>query len=245
MDGRPSQYPEDPRIRPVVSRFRWLSRFLLRGALVTGGAFIAISAFGQPQQSDSTQAPSIPATVPQGTRFLIRLDDELRTDRTTKINQKFKATTLEPLQTADGIVLPPDAEIRGHISRIEPASLTGRARLWLTFDDIHTRYGKRPLIAEVVSVPGEHSVKRGESKEGEIEARTSKGREELEAAGAGAAMGAAAGAKAKNAKAAAIGAAVGGAAGFLIASGMGQELDLPKGTKIEIELIRPLYLARN
>src|SRR5712692_9113912 len=179
------------------------------------------------QQNSSAPPATLPSTVPTGTQFLVRLDDELSTQK-HHVNKKFKAKTLEPLQTADGAVLAPGAEIRGHISRIEPAGLTGRARMWLSFDEIKAPAGKMPLVADVASVPGDHSVREGPSKEGEIEARNSKGRREIEAAAAGAA----------------IGAAIGGAAGFLISSGIGQELDLPKGTKLELELERPLYFAK-
>ena len=101
-----------------------------------------------------------------------------------------------------------------------------------------------PLVADVVSVPGDHSVRPGESKEGEIEARTSKGRRDVEAAAAGAAIGAVVGATAKGGKGAGLGAALGGIAGFLISSGVGQELDLPKGTKLELQLGRPLYVEK-
>ncbi len=222
---------------------RWISGAILGGALVVSLS-IGAPAPAQPQHASSPAASSIPATVPEGTRFLVRLNDELRTDK-IETNKKFKAKTLEPLRTADGLVLPPDAEILGHVSRYEPAGVTGRARLWLTFDEIKTPTGKRPLVADVVSVPGDHSVRQGESKEGEIEARTSKGRQDIEAAAVGAAIGAAAGATAKGGKGAAIGAAVGGAAGFLVSSGMGRELDLPKGTKLELELLRPLNLAKD
>ncbi len=193
-------------------------------------------------QSAQTSS-SVASTVPNGTRFLVRLEDELST-RKHKVNKKFKARTLEPLQTADGAIIPSGAEIRGHISRVEPAGLTGRARMWLTFDEIKTPAGKMPLVADVVSVPGDHSVRPGESKEGEIEARTSKGRREIEAAAAGAAIGAVVGATAKGGKGAGLGATIGAATGFLISSGIGQELDLPKGTKLELELERPLYVAR-
>ena len=48
--------------------------------------------------------------------------------------------------------------------------------------------------------------------------------------GAGAAIGAA------------DGAAAGSIAGFVASSGIGQELDLPKGTKLDLALDRPLYL---
>ena len=45
-------------------------------------------------------------------------------------------------------------------------------------------------------------------------------------------------------KGAAVGAAVGGIAGFVASSGFGQELDLPKGTKLDLVMDRPLYLTQ-
>jgi hypothetical protein len=181
--------------------------------------------------------------VQNGTHFLVRLDQEMNTGK-DKVNKKFEVKTIEPLETSSGYVLPVGARILGHISRIEPGGLTGHARLWLTFDDIDTSRGILPIVAEVSSVPGEYSVRPGESKEGEIEARTSKGTQVLEATAGGAAMGSAAGVVAHNGKAAAIGAAAGGVAGFLASSGIGQEIDLPKGTKLELVLDRPLYLTQ-
>jgi hypothetical protein len=181
--------------------------------------------------------------VQNGTHFLVRLDQEMNTGK-DKVSKKFEVKTIEPLETSSGHVLPTGARIVGHISRIEPGGLTGRARLWLTFDEIDTNRGVLPIVAEVSSVPGEYSVRPGESKEGEIEARTSKGTQVLEATAAGAAMGTAAGAAAHNGKAAAIGAEAGGVAGFLASSGIGQEIDLPKGTKLELVLDRPLNLTQ-
>jgi hypothetical protein len=210
--------------------------FLGFGNLVQGQSALAA-------QGSSAAPPAVFAAVPTGTHFLIRLDDELNSGK-NKVNKRFGARTLEPLQSSDGSILPAGAKVRGHISRIEPGGITGRARLWLTFDDIESSRGRLPLIAEVFSVPGDFSVRPGESKEGEIEARTSKGTEDLEAAAAGAALGAAAGAAAHGGvKATAIGAAAGGVAGFVASSGIGQELDLPKGTKLDLVLDRPLYTA--
>jgi hypothetical protein len=183
------------------------------------------------------------STIPNGTRFLIRLEDELSTAK-HQPGKKFKAKTIDPLETADGAVIEPGAQVRGHISRIEPAGVTGHARMWLTFDEIHSKAGKLYLVADAVDVPGEHHVRADELHEGEISTKTGKGRREVEAAAAGAAIGAVAGAKVHGGKGAAIGAAAGGAAGFLVASGMGQELVLRKGTKLELELERPLYLAK-
>ena len=185
------------------------------------------------------------STVASGTRFLVRLDDNL-SSRKNKVNKKFSVKTSEPLETSNGVVLPPGAEIRGHISRVEPAAATGRARLWLTFDDIRTPGPQKwtPIVARVTTVPGDYSVRAGESKEGEIESRTNKDNQTIEATAAGAAIGAVVGATAKGGKGAGYGAAIGAASAFLIASGMGQELELKKGTKLELELDRPLYLVQ-
>jgi hypothetical protein len=194
----------------------------------------------RPQDSQSDwNSPQVPA----GTKFLVGLLDELNT-KTAKKHQQFTVKTLETLDTPDGRAIPAGTVIRGHVSRVEAGSSTGRARIWLTFDDIQTHNGWRPLVADVTELPGEHSVKSGEIKEGEIQAHASTSSRELQAAAEGAAVGAAAGAAAKNGKTAAIGAATGALTAFVAASGLGQELDLTKGTKLELELERPLYLAK-
>jgi hypothetical protein len=186
-------------------------------------------------------ATATPDSIQNGTHFLVRLEDEMNTGK-DKVHSTFEVKTIEPLETSKGHVLPAGARILGHISRIEPAGLTGHARVWLTFDDIDTKRGMLPIVAEVSSVPGEFSVRQGESKEGEIEARTDNGTQVAEATAVGAAKGSAPGVVAHNGKAAAMGAAAGGVANFLASSGIGQELDLPKGTKLELVLDRPLYL---
>jgi hypothetical protein len=194
-------------------------------------------------QSRGVASPAAADQVQNGTHFLVRLDQEMNTGK-DKVSKKFEVKTMEPLEFSSGYVLPAGARIIGHISRIEPGGLTGRARLWLTFDEIDTRRGTLPIVAEVSGVPGEYSVRSGESKEGEIEARAGKGAQVAEATAAGAAMGSAAGVSAHNGKAAAMGAAAGGVVAFLVSSGFGQEIDLPKGTKLELVLDRPLYLTQ-
>ena len=181
--------------------------------------------------------------VAPGTKFLVRLEDELGT-KGTQENAKFKVRTLEPLEAGSGIYLPSGAEIQGHISHVEPAGVAGRAKLWLTFDEIHTKFGRLPIVAEVVSVPGDHSVKSGTSQEGLIEGRSSNQHDASQAAAAGAAIGAVKGVKDKNKKEAAEGAALGAITAYLMESGRGHELNLPKGAKLELELERALYLVK-
>src|ERR1017187_3211020 len=52
----------------------------------------------------ATAASSMAAdTVPNGTHFLVRLEDELSTGK-HKVNRKFEAKTLEPLETSNGYI---------------------------------------------------------------------------------------------------------------------------------------------
>lgn len=181
--------------------------------------------------------------VTPGTRFLVRLEDELST-KGTQENATFRVKTLEPLEAGSGFYLPSGAEIEGHVSRVEPAGVAGRARLWLTFDEIHTRFGNLPIVAEVAGVPGDHSVKPAPNQEGVIAGRTSTQQDAATAAAAGAAIGAVKGVRDKDKKEAAEGAALGAITAYLMESGRGHELNLPKGAKLELELERALYLVK-
>ena len=181
--------------------------------------------------------------VTPGTKFLVRLEGDLGTKISAE-NARFKVRTVEPLEAGSGIYLPPGVEITGHVSRVEPAGVAGRAKLWLTFDEIHTRFGALPIVAEVVSVPGDHSVKAGPTQEGMIEGRRSNQQDAAEAAAAGAAIGAIHGVRDKDKKEAAEGAALGALTAYLMESGRGHELHLPRGAKLELELERSLYLLK-
>jgi hypothetical protein len=182
------------------------------------------------------------AVVP-GTRFLVTLEDGLNT-KDVKRNQEFRVRTVEPLEAGRGIFLPSGALIRGHISRVESAGMAGRAKLWLTFDEIHTRFGSLPIVAEVAAMPGDHSIASGPVANGVIEGRGSTQKDAMQAAAAGAAKGAVKGVKDKDKKEAAKGAAMGALEAYLMEAGRGEELDLPKGAKLELELERALYLVR-
>ena len=112
------------------------------------------------------------------------------------------------------------------------------------FDEIRTRFGPLPIVADVVGVPGDHSVRSGPDKEGLIEGKTSTQKAAGEAAAEGAGMGALHGIKHKNAKEAAEGAAEAALAAYLMEAGRGHELALARGSKLEIELQRALYLVK-
>ena len=194
--------------------------------------------------AQNSPGPNLMAnTVGAGTRFLAVLEDPLYT-RSAKAGDRFHARTIEPMSMSDGNILPPGLEIAGHVDKVEAANKTGRARMWLTFDDIRTGAGWVPLVADLADLPGIHSVRVDYNREGVIEATTSKRQAQAEAAAAGALAGAATGVATHNSKDAAVGAATGAAAAFIVASGLGPEFTLEKNTKMAVILDRPLYARR-
>jgi len=199
------------------------------------------------QPADGTRRGGLPAeayAVTPGTRVLVRLEEDLGTGD-TKEGRRFSVRTLEPMLAGSGIYLPSGAEIRGHVGRVQPAAVVGRAKIWLVFDEIRTKFGTLPIVADVVDVPGDHSVRTGgPEKEGLIEGKTSTQQAAGQAAAEGAGKGALHGIKDKNAKEAAEGAAEAALAAYLMEAGRGHELELSKGSKLELELERALFLLK-
>jgi|HubBroStandDraft_1064217.scaffolds.fasta_scaffold25112_1 hypothetical protein len=239
-----------------------MNRFLasVAACLFTAATLSAVGSFARavPQDSSASTAqanppqataPQAPAAlnasdaVPDGTHFLVRLDEALNTGK-DKAGRKFSVTILEPLETAGGAVLPPGSKITGHISRVESAAVANRARLWLAFDDLHGPSGRQAIVAEVSGVPDDGSVKPDAGKEGEIEARHGSAAREAEISGAGAAVGAAVGGAAGGGRGVALGAITGGAIAFLASRNYAQEIRLAKGTRIDLVLDRPLYITQ-
>src|SRR6266403_4749105 len=85
------------------------------------------------------QAP--PNAIPEGTRFLIRLNDRLDT-RTLQAGKHFKAKLSEDLVAGNGAVIARGKTIRGHVSSVEQGLHT---RILLSFDEIDTGHGSMPL----------------------------------------------------------------------------------------------------
>jgi hypothetical protein len=204
---------------------------------------VGICALGEDSSAGTVQSRE-PVQIVSGTRMLISLRDSLST-KSAKTGDRFSARTLEPLPLTDGTALPAGAEVRGHVDKVEAAHHTGRARMWLTFDDLMVPGGRAPLVAIIDDVPGVQSVRVNFAREGDIEGNSEPRRAAYEAAAAGALAGAAPGVAAHNKKDAAMGAATAAVTAFMATSGLGEELTLEKGTKLEITLERSLYLAQN
>jgi hypothetical protein len=196
----------------------------------------AIPAFAQfsarPQQGQGYG----PNYIPDGTRFVVVLDDKLDTSKLSE-GKQFKVKLGEDLVAPNGDMVPRGKKLKGHISRVDKGFHGG---LMMSFDQIDTRHGWVPVAATVVDVPGEHSVKA--NGEGEI-SKTGIGKKRTaEGALAGAAVGAGTGAIAGGTHGAIIGAAAGAAVGGTAAILTDRTLKLNKGQQLELQLDRPLQV---
>src|SRR5579884_1841325 len=137
---------------------------LRRSAWLAFSALLLASlpGFAQFSQRD-TSAPG-PNWIPENTRFVIRLNDNLDTNKVSR-GKKFKAKLAEDIQAPNGALIPRGAEIKGHVSDISSGM---RGRILLSFDEIKTPHGWMPLAATVTDVPGEHGMKTDDA-EGEIQ----------------------------------------------------------------------------
>jgi len=180
-------------------------------------------------------AESYYVEVPAGTRFLVELRTKLEAKK-VKPGKKFEARTLEAVRATDGTYIPPGAKLKGRVAHAEKRGII------LRFEKIKAGRDYVPVIATVVGVLGEKKVKKKTDREGGIEAKGGSGKNAAIGAGIGAGTGAAVGAAtAGGVKGTASGAGIGAGAGALIgAASGGSSLVLHKGTRLELELDRPL-----
>ena len=180
-----------------------------------------------------------PNYIPEGTRFMAKLDDTLDTKK-LKPGKKFNLKLSEDLTAPNGQTIPAGKKIKAHVSDIDRGM---HGRILISFDEIETRHGWRPLVASVSDVPGEKIVKTNE--EGEIVKKGRDTRRMVETAAVGAAVGAAAGAVAGGGKGAGIGAGAGAAAGLGAGLLLDRDLKLNKGSQMELRLDRPLQVPQS
>jgi hypothetical protein len=172
-----------------------------------------------PMQAQDQQSPAPPLhAIPDGTRFLIRLEDKLDVSR-VQPGKRFKAKLAEALGGPDETMIPSGSIVKGHVSGVGNGF---HPRLLLSFDEIETHRGWAPLIATVIDLPGEHGLTTRE--EGEIQRQGQGGGEHRDPDSDG------------------MGSKTGAAAGVVRAIFSDHRLQLQKGTMLEVRLDRPLQV---
>jgi hypothetical protein len=190
----------------------------------------------RPEQPGQGYGPNY---IPEGTRFVVRLDDKLETAKLQE-GKHFKAKLAEDLVAANGDSIPRGKKIKGHVSRVNKGLHAG---MMLSFDEIETRHGWMPLAAVVTGAPGDHALKT--NAEGEVEKTGVSKKRVAEGAVAGAGAGAGTGAVVAGAHGAVVGAAVGAVVGGTTGLLTDRNLKLDKGQQLEVQLERPLEVPAN
>ncbi len=211
-----------------------MNRF--RASLISAVLVSTLPVFASDFSNRDSSTPG-PNWIPEGTHFVIRLQDKLDTKKIgNNGNKHFKAKLAEDLTAPNGSMIPRGAEVKGHVSEV---SRGFHGRILLSFDEIKTPHGWMPLAATVSDVPGEHGVKT-DDREGEIERKGASKTRVIEAAAIGAGTGAAAGAAAGGGRGAGIGAGAGAAVGAAAGILTDRDLRLDKGQQLELSLDRAL-----
>lgn len=190
-----------------------------------------------PRREEPTPAPqprTVTRSVPTGTTFAIRMNDELST-KTSKAGDAFTATLSDPIVDADGTVLvPAGATVRGRVTAVAASGRVGQtAAIKLAFEAISFGGESYPLQASVESADVQQKTR---TSAGETAGKVAAG------AAAGAILGQVLG---KNTESTLKGAAIGAAAGTAIAMGT-QDVDavLPRGAEVVIRLDQPIQVTR-
>jgi hypothetical protein len=175
----------------------------------------------------------------EGTRIFLALNDPLSTKHSSE-GDIFTADVVVPVYHKERLVLPKGSIVAGSISRIvRPGRFRGKALLNVLFQSVRIAGRLQlPLVASLATVEQGGNVKA----ESTIEGEGSKGKDAAQVAKpalAGAGIGALAG----GGTGAAIGSAAGAAIGLgTVFASRGKDVELRKGSTLEIVLDRPLTI---
>jgi hypothetical protein len=194
-----------------------------------------------PAPRPSAPAPSEPArprtvtvSVPSGTTFAVRMNQELST-RNSKAGTTFTATLAEPIYAADGsLLVPSGATVRGRVTEAKESGRAGEsAVIRLAFDNIAFDGNSYPISATAVDVPIKKVTRDSKT-------------EQAAKIGGGAAVGAVLGqVLGKNTKSTVAGAAIGAAAGTAVAMGTADvDAVVPSGARVVIRLDSPVRVEK-
>ncbi len=228
---------------------------------VLAGSFLLASSAGaqtEPPQNPPAQDAAVAApakeeaktakklVVPSGTHIPLVVHNSIST-RFTKAGDPIYLETTFPIIQDGRIVIPAGSYVSGEvISAKRPGKVKGRGELQVRLTTVILPNG---YTARLDGFPtgAETGANDTVEEEGKIKGDTSKASDVgtvLTTTGAGAGTGSLIGLAAGNAgKGAGIGAAAGAAAGLMtVLLTRGPELEIPRGSVLEIQLDRPLYL---
>lgn len=189
----------------------------------------------QPQPRPSTPQPrTVTTSVPTGTTFAIRMNEELSTEN-SRAGDGFTATLSDPILDAAGnVIVPAGATVRGRVTAVGASTRVGQtAAIKLAFEAVSFGGQSYPLQA---------TVQRADVEQSSRTSRTETAGKIAAGAAAGAILGQVLG---KDTESTIKGAAAGAAAGTAIAMGTSDvDAVLPRGAEVVIRLDQPITVTR-
>lgn len=194
----------------------------------------------EPAQPEANQPAPRFVTVPMGTHLPLVLQNSINT-RTARRGDQLYFETLYPVTIENRILIPAGSFVRGSVTEVKrPGRVKGLGQIHVRFDLLTLPNGYSvPLSASVNNAAGRGGER---SKEGTITGESSKGHDAGTVA-ATTATGTVIGVAAGGGKGAAIGAGAGAAAGVIgVLLTRGKDVELPRGSTLDVVLNRPLML---
>jgi type IV secretion system protein VirB10 len=234
----------------------WFSLAILLGLAVSPAARLAAQESAPPAPgpaaapaSDASAPAPKTYTVPAGTKILLELDSAINT-KSAKPGDGVYLTSIFPVVVGNRVMIPKGVFVQGTIDRVQRGGrLKGKAQLDMHFTSIIFSNGSVVEIPGVVnSLPGAKSQSMKNGDEGTIEQNGDKGRNAGQTAKIAIPTGAGAGTIGGAESGHPIEGGVAGLGAGLATVGLvslftrNADVDIAKGTQVEMVLQRPLLL---
>jgi type IV secretion system protein VirB10 len=180
--------------------------------------------------------------LPVGTRLALILANTVNT-KNSAVGDPVYFETIYPVVLANRVVIPVGSFVRGSVTQVKrPGRVKGRGELHVRFDELTLPNGYTTNLSASLASAGAREGEEVDRKEGTIKGDSTKG-EDIGTVATTTTAGAGIGAIAGGGKGTAIGAAAGAAAGLAaVLLTRGKELELPRGTTLDVVLDRSLEL---
>ena len=222
-------------------------RFLLVAFVVLAVCGTPVAAQEEPAaekpatQNDATESKTV--TIPAGTHLPLVLQNSVNT-KTAAAGDSLYFETVYPVVIENRILIPVGSFVRGTVTEVKrPGKVKGRGELHVRFDELTLPNGYTVKLAASLASAGAGQGEEVQREEGVVRGDSTKA-DDLgtitTTTGVGAGVG---GLSTGSRTGAGIGAGIGAAAGLAaVLLTRGRELELPRGTSVEIVFSRPLEL---
>jgi len=185
--------------------------------------------------------------LPVGTHIPLVLQNTVSTKNAAPGDPLY-FETIYPVVVKGKILVPVGSFVRGSLTHVKrPGRIKGRAELYVRFDELTLPNGYTVDLNASLATAGARQNEEVVREEGKVKGDSSKGQDAgtvITTTSAGTGIGAGVGAISRNAgTGAGLGAGIGAAAGLAtVLLTRGKELELPRGTTVDIVVDRPLEL---